>query len=76
MSKQELRQKIKDRQEQIIEMLLLDSENECDEDYLLDLQEIRRAKTFKDVCILNMRNYKEEIKLIKQEANQWKHILF
>jgi hypothetical protein len=65
MSKQELRQKIKERQDQIIEMLLLD--NECDEDYLLDLQEIKKAKTFKDVCILNMRDYKEEIKLIKEE---------
>ena len=65
MSKQELRQKIKERQDQIIEMLLLD--NECDEDYLLDLQEIKKAKTFKDVCILNMRDYKQEIKLIKEE---------
>ena len=65
MSKQELRQKIKERQDQIIEMLLLD--NECDEDYLLDLQEIKKAKTFKDVCLLNMRDYKEEIKLIKEE---------
>jgi len=67
MSKQELRQKIKERQDQIIEMLLLDSVHECDEDYLLDLQEIKKAKTFKDVCILNMRDYKEEIKLIKEE---------
>ena len=65
MSKQELRQKIKERQDQIIEMLWLD--NECDEDYLLDLQEIKKAKTFKDVCLLNMRDYKEEIKLIKEE---------
>ena len=54
-------------QDQIIEMLLLDSVHECDEDYLLDLQEIKKAKTFKDVCILNMRDYKEEIKLIKEE---------
>lgn len=68
MSKQQLRQKIKERQEQIIEMLLLDSENECEEDYLLDLQEIKKARTFKDVCILNMRDYKEEIKLIKEEV--------
>jgi hypothetical protein len=67
MSKQELRQKIKERQDQIIEMLLLDSVHECDEDYLLDLQEIKKAKTFKDVCILNMRDYKQEIKLIKEE---------
>tara|TARA_R100000951_G_scaffold115005_1_gene121711 strand:+ start:334 stop:549 length:216 start_codon:yes stop_codon:yes gene_type:complete len=69
MSKQQLRQKIKERQEQIIEMLLLDSENECEEDYLLDLQEIKKARTFKDVCILNMRDYKEEIKLIKEEVS-------
>ena len=48
-------------------MLLLDSVHECDEDYLLDLQEIKKAKTFKDVCILNMRDYKQEIKLIKEE---------
>jgi hypothetical protein len=68
MSKQQLRQKIKERQDQIIEMLLLDSENECEEDYLLDLQEIKKAKTFKDICILNMRDYKEEIKLIKEEV--------
>lgn len=71
MSKQQLRQKIKERQEQIIEMLLLDSENECEEDYLLDLQEIKKARTFKDVCILNMRDYKEEIKLIKEEVQGW-----
>lgn len=71
MSKQQLRQKIKERQEQIIEMLLLDSENECEEDYLLDLQEIKKAKTFKDICILNMRDYKEEIKLIKEEVQEW-----
>lgn len=70
MSKQQLRQKIKERQEQIIEMLLLDSENECEEDYLLDLQEIKKAKTFKDICILNMRDYKEEIKLIKEEVQE------
>lgn len=71
MSKQQLRQKIKERQDQIIEMLLLDSENECEEDYLLDLQEIKKAKTFKDICILNMRDYKEEIKLIKEEVQEW-----
>jgi hypothetical protein len=70
MSKQQLRQKIKERQDQIIEMLLLDSENECEEDYLLDLQEIKKAKTFKDICILNMRDYKEEIKLIKEEVQE------
>ena len=48
-------------------MLLIDSENESIEDYLLDLQEIKKAKTFKEICNLQNRDYKEEILNLKQQ---------
>jgi hypothetical protein len=34
---------------------------------LLDLQEIKKAKTFKEICNLQDRDYKEEILNLKQE---------
>jgi len=68
MSNLALKEKIKERSNQIIEMLLIDSsENESIEDYLLDLQEIKKAKTFKEICNLQDRDYKEEILNLKQE---------
>ena len=67
MSNLILKEKIKERSNQIIEMLLIDSENESIEDYLLDLQEIKKAKTFKEICNLQDRDYKEEILNLKQE---------
>ena len=68
MSNLALKEKIKERSSQIIEMLLIDSsENESIEDYLLDLQEIKKAKTFKEICNLQDRDYKEEILNLKQE---------
>jgi len=67
MSNLALKEKIKERSNQIIEMLLIDSENESTEDYLLDLQEIKKAKTFKEICNLQDRDYKEEILNLKQE---------
>lgn len=68
MSNLALKEKIKERSDQIIEMLLIDSsENESIEDYLLDLQEIKKAKTFKEICNLQDRDYKEEILNLKQE---------
>ena len=68
MSNLALKEKIKQRSNQIIEMLLIDSsENESIEDYLLDLQEIKKAKTFKEICNLQDRDYKEEILNLKQE---------
>ena len=68
MSNLALKEKIKERSNQIIEKLLIDSsENESIEDYLLDLQEIKKAKTFKEICNLQDRDYKEEILNLKQE---------
>jgi len=67
MSNLALKEKIKERSNQIIEMLLADSEKESIEDYLLDLQEIKKAKTFKEICNLQDRDYKEEILNLKQE---------
>ena len=68
MSNLALKEKIKERSDQIIEMLLIDSsENESIEDYLLDLQEIKKAKTFKEICNLQDRDYKEEILNLKQQ---------
>ena len=67
MSNLALKEKIKERSNQIIEMLLIDSENESTEDYLLDLQEIKKAKTFKEICSLQDRDYKKEILNLKQE---------
>jgi len=67
MSNLALKEKIKERSSQIIEMLLIDSENESTEDYLLDLQEIKKAKTFKQICKLQDRDYKKEILNLKQE---------
>jgi len=75
MSNLALKEKIKERSSQIIEMLLIDSsENESIEDYLLDLQEIKKAKTFKEICNLQDRDYKEEILNLKQElkGELWK----
>jgi len=75
MSNLALKEKIKERSNQIIEMLLIDSsENESIEDYLLDLQEIKKAKTFKEICNLQDRDYKEEILNLKQElkGELWK----
>ena len=69
MSNLALKEKLKERSNQIIEMLLIDSENESIEDYLLDLQEIKKAKTFKEICDLQDRDYKEEILNLKQQLS-------
>ena len=75
MSNPKLEERIKNRKDQITEMLLLDARSEFAEredviDYLLDLQAIKNAKTFKDICDLSMRDYEEEIELLKVEVQQ------
>jgi len=70
MTKNNLKQAIEERRKQIIEMLLIDSENEPIEDFILDIKAISKAKTFKDICNLSMRNYREEIKNLREQLNE------
>ncbi len=67
MTKEELKKAIEDRSKSIMEMLFHDSLSECFEDMLLDLKHMAKAKTFKQVCELQGRDYKEEIQILKKE---------
>jgi len=68
MNKQQLRERIEERAKEIYEMLFYDSMNEYIEDMRLDLECMSKAKTFKEVCELQYRDYKEEIRMLKEEA--------
>ncbi len=67
MNKQQLRERIEERSKEIYEMLFYDSMNECIEDIRLDLECMSKAKTFKEVCELQYRDYKEEIRILKEK---------
>ena len=41
----------------------------CFEDMLLDLKHMAKAKTFKQVCELQGRDYKEEIQMLKRDKH-------
>ena len=68
MNKQQLRERIEERSKEIYEMLFYDSMNECIEDIRLDLECMSKSKTFKEVCELQYRDYKEEIRILKEKA--------
>jgi len=70
MSKQELRERIEERSKAIYEMLFIDSINECIEDMRLDLECMSKAKTFKQICELQNRDYREEIRILKESDNE------
>lgn len=70
MSKQELRERIEERSKAIYEMLFIDSINECIEDMRLDLECMSKAKTFKQICELQDRDYREEIRILKESDNE------
>ena len=70
MTKQQLRERIEERSKNIFEMLFYDSMSECIEDMRLDLRCMSKAKTFKQICELQDRDYKEEIRILKESDNE------
>ena len=70
MTKQELRERIEERSKAIYEMLFIDSMNESIEDMRLDLKCMSKAKTFKQICELQNRDYREEIRILKESDNE------
>ena len=70
MTKQQLRERIEERSKNIFEMLFYDSMSECIEDMRLDLECMSKAKTFKQICELQDRDYKEEIRILKESDNE------
>ena len=70
MTKQQLRERIEERSKNIFEMLFYDSMSECIEDMILDLKCMSKAKTFKQICELQDRDYKEEIRILKESDNE------
>jgi len=71
MSNPILKQAIEDRHKEIIVSLLYQSQDDCLEDYLLDLEYYSSVKTFKQICFCNGNDYKQEIKELKSLINQW-----
>jgi hypothetical protein len=70
MSSPVLRKAVENEFKRIIESLLYQSsEDECFEDYLLDLKYYGSVKTFKEICECNGQNYREVIQELKQENN-------
>ena len=70
MSNPTLKQAIEDRHKEIIVSLLYQSQDDCLEDYLLDLEYYSNVKTFKQICFCNGNDYKQEIKELKSLINQ------
>ena len=70
MTKQELRERIEQRSKDIYMMFFYDSMNECIEDMRLDLECMSKAKTFKQICELQNRDYREEIRILKESDNE------
>ena len=70
MTKQELKERIEERSKAIYEMLFIDSMNESIEDMRLDLKCMSKAKTFKQICELQNRDYREEIRMLKESDNE------
>ena len=69
MSEPTTRKAVEDRWYSIIEQLVFESfEHGSIEDCLADLRCIAEAKTFKSICELQDRNYREEIRLLKDGA--------
>ena len=66
LTKKELRERIEERSKAIYEMLFIDSMNESIEDMRLDLECMSKAKTFKQICELQDRDYREEIRMLKE----------
>ena len=69
MDKQKLRERIEERSKAIYEMLFYDSKSECIQDMRLDLECMSKAKTFKQICDLQNRDYREEIRILKESDN-------
>ena len=68
MKNTKLKGMIGDRFKEVINNLLYESaQNECLEDYLLDLKYYGSVKTFKEICKCNGQDYKKEILNLKQE---------
>jgi hypothetical protein len=70
MSKQELKKRIEERSKDIYSMLFYEATDECIEDMRLDLECMAKAKTFKQICELQDRDYKEEIRMLKESDNE------
>ena len=73
MSNPVLRKAVENEFKRMIESLLYQSsENECFEDYLLDLEYYGSVKTFKEICECNGQDYKKVIQELKQEnEDEW-----
>ena len=66
MANLKLRKAIEDRHKEIIVSLLYQSQDDCLEDYLTDLEYYSNVKTFKQICFCDGLNYKDEIKELKE----------
>ena len=69
---EKLREAIENRHLEIVQMLLNEAfEHRSLQDFYLDLECILKAKTFKSICELQIRDYREEIRKLKKiEFNQ------
>ena len=68
---EELREAIEDRHLGIVQMLLDEAfKHESLQDFYSDLECILKAKTFKAICELQDRNYREEIRLLEERINK------
>ena len=70
LTKKELKERIEERSKAIYEMLFIDSMNESIEDMRLDLKCMSKAKTFKQICELQDRDYRKEIRMLKESDNE------
>lgn len=66
MSRKELREAVEDRHKSLMIMNMLDSEVYVLDEFLEDLRILSKVKTFKEICVMNSLDYREEIKYLKQ----------
>ena len=68
MSAPTMRKAVEDRWYVLIEQHVFDSfQHGCVEDCLADLECLANAKTFKEICEIGQRDYREEIRLLRKE---------
>lgn len=68
MANRKLKKAIEDRHKEIIVSLLYQSQDDCLEDFLLDLEYYSNVKTFKQICFCNGSDYKQEMKQLKEQC--------
>jgi hypothetical protein len=67
MDKLKLRESIKNEWARIVESLLYQMQGE--EDYVLDVKDLSKIKTFKHICKCDGQNYREVIKQLQEQQN-------